>query len=57
MFAYEAVKQLEALRTASSERGHKEAVAILLAYLRSTGSGDVADAWEAAHERQGVWYA
>lgn len=54
----DAISRLSALEAGTdAERAHGEAEAILLRFLREIERGEVADAFEAARERVGFWYA
>ena len=54
----EAVKYLDDMEEGSdAEIEHSRAENVLCAYLRATGSGDLADAFDNACERVGFWYA
>lgn len=53
----EAVKLLEALSSIDPETSHVLADQVLVDFLRSNGFADVADAFDAASDRIGFWYA
>ncbi len=52
-----AVRMLDSMpKSKDAERDHALAENILLAYLRETGSSDVADAYDRARARVPFWY-
>jgi hypothetical protein len=54
----EVIKKLgELYGESDNEVAHSVADAALLTYLEQIGHKDVADAWRAAEERVGFWYA
>lgn len=57
----ELAKAVAAIRETArydNEGSHEESDQILLAYLRATGAGDLADAWQARSDQcGGFWYA
>lgn len=52
-----AIADLNALDDADPESAHSRADAILSNYVRAIGEVAIADAFEAARERVGFWYA
>ena len=53
-----AVAMMCSVPPGDQESAHAEADRILLDYLRATGAGDLADAWERlSTEAGGFWYA
>ena len=54
----EALKKLgELTANSDNEIAHSVADAALLTYLEETGQKELADAWRAAEDRVGFWYA
>ena len=52
------VDELKAMKAGGdTERDHGRADDILCEYLRSLGADEVVDAWKAAQDRCGFWYA
>lgn len=51
------IDEIRALKGRDKERDHCDADDLLCEALRLLGGGDVADAYEAACERVGFWYA
>lgn len=52
-----AIEELDTLDGFDPEEAHTDAESILLAFLRHAGYTRVADAFEAANDRVGFWYA
>jgi hypothetical protein len=55
--AQEAVAKLQALTGHDPEEEHGDAEEILCEFIRAIGHAEVADAFEAAANRVGFWYA
>ncbi len=55
--AQQAVDRLQALSPEHPDTEHIEAEKILCEFLRAIGHAEVADAFEAACDRVGFWYA
>jgi hypothetical protein len=55
--AQEAVAKLNALTSHDPETAHGRADEILCEFIRSIGHAEVAEAFEAAADRVGFWYA
>ena len=56
--AHDAIFMLDALKDGDDEEvAHGEAEQILMAFLRGNDFAKVADAFEAARDRVGFWYA
>ena len=53
----EVIERLNALTKGDPEIAHGEADDLLIAFLRWSGHSNVADAWVAACDRVGFWYA
>jgi len=53
----EAVKALEAIQHGDNEAAHSQADDILLEYLSSSDSVEVAEAWRHVSNSIGFWYA
>ena len=51
------ISELDALGKGDPEAAHGHAEGLLMAYLRSWGHGDIADAYERARDRVGFYYA
>lgn len=53
----QAIELLDSLTPGDPEVAHSTADDILLMFLKESGHGGVAKAWERANERIGFWYA
>lgn len=54
----ECIEMLDAYDdTADQEAAHSQCEALLMSFLRGNGYGKVAEAYEAARDRVGFWYA
>ncbi len=57
MTEYEAIGKLDKMQRDDPEKYHWEADEIVLEFLRAHGHSGIADAFEAARDRVGFWYA